>query len=74
MANNCRVSALHRRAAFDLILAGAGVPGVAPNARCGVVAPTLAYLLGLPMPATVEGGIIYEALEDPNWPLTALGQ
>jgi hypothetical protein len=38
------------------------------------VAPTIAYLLGLPMPANVEGGVVYEALEDPNWPLTALAQ
>ena len=36
------------------------------------VAPTLAYLLGLPVPANVEGGVVYEALEDPNWPLNAL--
>ena len=57
------------------ILAGAGVRrGVALQRQVRVVdvAPTLAYLLGLPMPANVEGGIIYEALEDPNWPLTAL--
>ena len=31
------------------------------------VAPTLCHLLGLPMPRDVEGGIIYEALEDPDW-------
>ncbi|MBW1698817.1 MAG: alkaline phosphatase family protein [Deltaproteobacteria bacterium] len=36
------------------------------------VAPTLCYLLGWPMPRDVEGGIIYEALEDPDWHLTAL--
>ena len=34
----------------------------------------VAYLLGLPMPANVEGGVVYEALEDPNWPLTALAR
>ena len=57
------------------ILAGAGVrQGVALQRQVRVVdvAPTLAYLLGLPMPANIEGGVIYEALEDPNWPLTAL--
>jgi hypothetical protein len=24
------------------------------------------------MPAGVEGGVVYEALEDPDWPLTEL--
>lgn len=59
------------------ILAGAGVRrGVALQRQVRVVdvAPTLAYLLGLPMPANVEGGVVYEALEDPNWPLTALAR
>ena len=36
------------------------------------VAPTLCYLLGWPMPKNVEGGIIYEALEDPDWYLNQL--
>jgi predicted AlkP superfamily phosphohydrolase/phosphomutase len=57
------------------ILAGAGVrQGVALQRQVRVVdvAPTIAYLLGVPVPATAEGGIVYEALEDPNWPLTAL--
>jgi predicted AlkP superfamily phosphohydrolase/phosphomutase len=59
------------------ILAGAGVrSGVELQRQVRVVdvAPTIAYLLGLPMPANVEGGVVYEALEDPNWPLTALAQ
>ena len=59
------------------ILAGAGVKsGVELQRQVRVVdvAPTIAYLLGLPMPANVEGGVVYEALEDPNWPLTALAQ
>jgi hypothetical protein len=59
------------------ILAGSGVrAGVALQRQVRVVdvAPTLAYLLGLPMPANVEGGVVYEALEDPNWPLTALAR
>ncbi len=57
------------------ILSGAGVRQGAALERqvCVVdVAPTLCYLLGLPMPANVEGGVVYEALEDPNWHLTRL--
>ena len=57
------------------ILAGPGVkPGpLSRQVRAVDVVPTVAYLLGLPMPANVEGGVVYEALEDPNWPLTELG-
>ena len=57
------------------ILSGAGVrQGVALERQVRVVdvAPTLCYLLGLPMPDKVEGGVVYEALADPNWHLTAL--
>ncbi|MGH2461179.1 MAG: hypothetical protein ACRDIY_20160, partial [Chloroflexota bacterium] len=57
------------------VLAGAGVKrGVALRRQVRVVdvAPTIAYLLGVPMPANVEGGVVYEALEDPNWPLTEI--
>jgi predicted AlkP superfamily phosphohydrolase/phosphomutase len=53
-----------------LVLAG-------PNVRRGVrlrrqarsvdVAPTICYLLGLPVPRQCEGGVLYEALEDPDW-------
>lgn len=52
------------------VLAGAGVKkGVELERKVQVVdvAPTLCHLLGLPMPADVEGGIVYEALEDPDW-------
>ncbi len=48
-------------------------PGVKQNValersvRVIDVAPTLCHLLGWPMPRNVEGGIIYEALEDPDW-------
>ena len=52
------------------VLAGAGVrKGTELERKVQVVdvAPTLCYLLGWPMPANVEGGIVYEALEDPNW-------
>jgi predicted AlkP superfamily phosphohydrolase/phosphomutase len=59
------------------VLSGAGVrQGVAlqRQVRAVDVAPTLCYLLGMPMPKQVEGGVVYEALEDPDWHLTALGQ
>ena len=35
------------------------------------VSPRSYHLIGLPMPENVEGGIVYEALEDPNWYLKA---
>lgn len=57
------------------ILSGTGVrKGIALERQVRVVdvAPTLCYLLGLPMPTNVEGGVVYEALEDPNWHLTRL--
>jgi len=57
------------------VLSGAGVrKGVALDRQIQVVdvAPTLCYLLGVPMPTSVEGGIVYEALENPNWALEAL--
>ena len=59
------------------ILSGAGVrKGVALNRQVRVVdvSPTICYLLGLPMPENVEGGVIYEALEDPNWHLARLSE
>ncbi|HLH73400.1 MAG TPA: alkaline phosphatase family protein [Chloroflexota bacterium] len=59
------------------IMAGAGVrKGVAlqRQVRSVNVAPTIAYLLGVPMPANVEGGVVYEALEDPDWPLTEIAR
>lgn len=57
------------------VLSGAGVrKSVALSRQVRVVdlAPTLCYLLGVPMPANVEGGVIYEALENPDWALEAL--
>ena len=54
------------------IMAGAGVKeGVALHrqVRAVDVAPTLCYLLGVRMPAQVEGGVAYEALEDTDWHL-----
>jgi len=59
------------------ILAGAGVrAGIALRRQVRVVdvAPTIAYLLGLPMPRDVEGGVVYEALKDPDWPLTEIAR
>jgi arylsulfatase A-like enzyme len=58
------------------ILAGPGVKTgeLLRQVRAVDVIPTVAYLLGLPMPANVEGGVVYEALEDPDWPLTALAR
>lgn len=59
------------------ILSGVGVrKGVALERQVRVVdvAPTICYLLGLPMPTNVEGGIVYEALSDPNWHLTRLAE
>ena len=58
------------------IMAGAGVrKGVALQRQVRVVdpAPTLCYLLGWPMPMNVEGGVIYEALENPDWHLSPRG-
>ena len=59
------------------ILSGAGVrKGDALDRQVRVVdvAPTICYLLGLPMPTNVEGGVVYEALVDPNWHLTRLAE
>lgn len=36
------------------------------------VAPTIAYLCGFPMPAHTEGGVMYDALEDPDLLMTEL--
>lgn len=54
------------------IMSGAGVrQGVAlqRQVRAVDVAPTICYLLGIPMPKQVEGGVVYEALENPDWHL-----
>ena len=56
------------------VLAGPGVKeGIAlrGQVRAVDVAPTLCYLLGLPMPRNVEGGVVYEALTDPDWHLNS---
>ena len=36
------------------------------------VAPTISYLLGMDVPRDAEGGVVYEALEDPNWHLSEI--
>ena len=54
------------------VMSGAGVKkGVAlkRQVRAVDVAPTLCYLLGMPMPEKVEGGVVYEALENMDWHL-----
>jgi predicted AlkP superfamily phosphohydrolase/phosphomutase len=54
------------------ILAGAGVrrgEHLDRQVRQVDVAPTLAYLTGLPTPAQSEGRIVMEALETPDWQL-----
>ena len=59
------------------IMAGPGVrQGMALERQVRVVdvAPTLCHLLGLPMPKNVEGGVIYEALDDPDWYIAALDE
>ncbi|MBC7234435.1 MAG: alkaline phosphatase family protein [Chloroflexi bacterium] len=57
------------------IMAGAGVKkGVhlKGQVRQVDVAPTISYLLGMDVPRDAEGGVVYEALEDPNWHLTEI--
>ncbi len=54
------------------VMAGAGVKkGLALKGQVRAVdlAPTLCYLLGMPMPENVEGGVVYEALEKMDWHL-----
>jgi len=56
------------------VMAGPGVrQGVKLQRQVRVVdiAPTLCYMLGVPMPRHVEGGVIYEALTHPDWHLHA---
>lgn len=36
------------------------------------VAPTVCYLTGTPLPQNVEGGVVYEALREPDWAINAL--
>ena len=38
------------------------------------VAPTVAFLLGIPVPRGAEGGVIYEALEEPDWHLRVIDE
>ena len=59
------------------VVGGAGVRqvGLLPRqVRHVDIAPTIAYLLGIPMPRECEGRPVYEALEDPNWPITELAR
>ena len=57
------------------VMAGAGVKkGVhlKGQVRQVDVAPTISYMLGFDVPRDAEGGVVYEALEDPNWHLTEI--
>ncbi|HEV8636258.1 MAG TPA: alkaline phosphatase family protein, partial [Chloroflexota bacterium] len=52
-----------------LVLAGAGIRPVGRlprQVRHVDVAPTLAYLLGTPMPLNCEGAVLYQALSEPD--------
>ncbi|TAK20255.1 MAG: hypothetical protein EPO26_19385 [Chloroflexota bacterium] len=52
-----------------LVLAGAGVRKIgriARQVRHVDIAPTLAYLIGAPMPANTEGAVVYQALTEPD--------
>src|SRR5207253_11327065 len=52
-----------------LVLAGAGVKTIGRiprQARHVDIAPTLAYLIGAPMPANTEGAVLYQALAEPD--------
>ena len=54
------------------IAAGAGIKRTGPlsgQVRVVDVAPTVCYLTGTPMPKQVEGGVVYEALKNPDWHL-----
>ena len=70
-SSSVRIGAQH--AVF--IVAGAGIKGgvhLKGQVRQVDVAPTISYLLGIDVPLHAEGGIVYEALEDPNWHLTEI--
>ena len=54
------------------VIAGAGIKPsgmLTKQVRSIDVAPTICYLTGVPMPKQVEGGVVYEALNDPDWHL-----
>ena len=57
------------------VMSGAGVRRAGMlerQVRVVDVAPTVCYLTGTPMPRNVEGGVVYEALQDPDWMLNAV--
>jgi predicted AlkP superfamily phosphohydrolase/phosphomutase len=57
------------------VMAGAGVKTgihLKGQVRQVDVAPTICYLLGMEVPKDAEGGVIYEALADPNWHLNEI--
>jgi hypothetical protein len=38
------------------------------------IVPTICYLMDLPLPATVEGGVIYQAFKNPNFKADEIGK
>lgn len=57
--------------AKNAITIGTDGDAVASSKTWIEISLTLCHLLGLPMPENVEGGIVCEVLEDPNWYLKA---
>ncbi|MCH2664278.1 alkaline phosphatase family protein, partial [bacterium] len=56
------------------IAAGAGIRRAGKldgQVRVVDVAPTVCYITGTPMPRNVEGGVVYEAMKNPDWHLDA---
>lgn len=58
-----------------LIMSGPGVRKgevIERNVWLTDIVPTVCYLTGLPVPAQAEGGVLYQALEDPDAPFKEL--
>ncbi|HCK08290.1 MAG TPA: hypothetical protein DHW45_00360 [Candidatus Latescibacteria bacterium] len=56
------------------IAAGAGIRRAGKldgQVRVVDVAPTVCYITGTPMPRNAEGGVVYEAMKNPDWHLDA---
>lgn len=55
-----------------LTMTGPGIEkGYRLQRTCGIVdaVATICYLLDLPVPETTEGGVLYQAFEDPDFEL-----
>ena len=60
-----------------LSLSGPGIKkGYIMERTCNLVdiVPTICYLMDLPLPAQVEGGIIYQALKDPDFKMKEINK